>query len=129
MREWITWGPQTERREVECWSWVKQDVPHKSSVGHNDKALLFRAQRIFGGRIEVIRQTITTTTTVYDETPLRCSSCGKSGPLSPLWGFCDKCQKAGSGKRFDLPIHRTEAGYPNCSTCDAGGCLDCTDPA
>lgn len=30
---------------------------------------------------------------------------------------------------FDLPIHRTEAGYPNCSTCDGGGCYDCTDPA
>lgn len=28
-----------------------------------------------------------------------------------------------------LPIHRTEAGYPNCATCDGGGCLDCTDPA
>ena len=28
-----------------------------------------------------------------------------------------------------LPIHRSEAGYPNCSTCDGGGCLDCTDPA
>lgn len=28
-----------------------------------------------------------------------------------------------------LPIHRTEAGYPNCSTCDGGGCYDCTDPA
>lgn len=27
------------------------------------------------------------------------------------------------------PIHRTEAGYPNCSTCDGGGCPDCTDPA
>ena len=33
------------------------------------------------------------------------------------------------GKRFGLPLHRTEAGYPNCSTCDGGGCLDCTDPA
>lgn len=28
-----------------------------------------------------------------------------------------------------LPIHRTEAGRPRCSTCDGGGCLDCTDPA
>ena len=28
-----------------------------------------------------------------------------------------------------LPIHRTEAGYPRCSTCDGGGCPDCTDPA
>ena len=31
--------------------------------------------------------------------------------------------------RRDLPLHRTEAGYPNCSTCDGGGCPDCTDPA
>ena len=29
----------------------------------------------------------------------------------------------------ELPLHRTEAGYPHCSTCDGGGCLDCTDPA
>lgn len=29
----------------------------------------------------------------------------------------------------NLPIHRTEAGYPRCSTCDGGGCPDCTDPA
>lgn len=28
-----------------------------------------------------------------------------------------------------LPLHRTEAGYPRCSSCDGGGCLDCTDPA
>lgn len=28
---------------------------------------------------------------------------------------------------WDLPIHRTEAGYPNCSTCDGGGCFDCTE--
>ena len=35
------------------------------------------------------------------------------------------------GKRFGrpLPLHRTEAGYPRCSTCDGGGCPDCTDPA
>ena len=31
--------------------------------------------------------------------------------------------------RKPLPLHRTEAGYPRCSTCDGGGCLDCTDPA
>ena len=36
---------------------------------------------------------------------------------------------ARGGARFDLPLHRTEAGYPRCSTCDGGGCLDCTDPA
>jgi hypothetical protein len=32
-------------------------------------------------------------------------------------------------RRFNLPLHRTEAGYPSCSTCDGGGCPDCTDPA
>lgn len=31
--------------------------------------------------------------------------------------------------QWDLPVHRTEAGYPNCATCDGGGCFDCTDPA
>lgn len=29
----------------------------------------------------------------------------------------------------ELPVHRTEAGWPNCATCDGGGCHDCTDPA
>jgi len=28
-----------------------------------------------------------------------------------------------------LPLHRTEAGYPRCATCDGGGCPDCTDPS
>ncbi len=28
-----------------------------------------------------------------------------------------------------LPLHRTEASYPRCATCDGGGCHDCTDPA
>lgn len=29
-----------------------------------------------------------------------------------------------------LPLHRTEANYGiTCSTCDGGGCPDCTDPA
>ena len=31
--------------------------------------------------------------------------------------------------RPGLPLHRTEAGWPRCSTCDGGGCPDCTDPA
>lgn len=28
-----------------------------------------------------------------------------------------------------LPIHRTEAGWPNCATCDGVGCHDCTGSA
>lgn len=28
-----------------------------------------------------------------------------------------------------LPLHRTEAGWSQCSTCDGGGCPDCTDPS
>lgn len=31
--------------------------------------------------------------------------------------------------REPLPIHRTEAGWPRCSTCDGNGCPDFTDPA
>lgn len=34
-----------------------------------------------------------------------------------------------AGLLAPLPLHRTEAGYPRCSTCDGGGCRDCTDPA
>lgn len=48
------------------------------------------------------------------------------------WEDCDVIKFADSPpKRVlrPLPIHRTEAGYPRCSTCDGGGCLDCTDPA
>lgn len=65
----MTQGPLTDVREVEVWSWVQQDEPHKSSVSTPRHDLLLRAQRIWGGRIEVIRQTITTVTTVHDETP------------------------------------------------------------
>jgi hypothetical protein len=73
-----------------------------------------------------------------DETPVR---------LGDIWQ-CDDCQrywirsvsrwtkasedltnKLKSEKSGTLPLHRTEAGYPNCSTCDGGGCPDCTDPS
>ena len=43
--------------------------------------------------------------------------------------WCDLCERGGDRALRPLPLHRTEAGYPNCSTCDGGGCLDCTDPA
>jgi hypothetical protein len=39
------------------------------------------------------------------------------------------CDCAQVGHPRPLPLHRTEAGYPRCSTCDGGGCPDCTDPA
>lgn len=49
-------------------------------------------------------------------------------------GVLNKIQEAIIARKEELeprplPIHRTEAGYPNCSTCDGGGCYDCTDPA
>ena len=40
-----------------------------------------------------------------------------------------KALQEATDDQWNLPAHRTEAGYPNCSTCDGGGCLDCTDPA
>lgn len=39
------------------------------------------------------------------------------------------CSRPKNEHMQPLPLHRTEAGYPNCSTCDSGGCPDCTDPA
>lgn len=53
-------APITEVREVETWWW--RNAP-KHSYGTTE-ALARRAQRIFGGDVEVIRQTITTVTTV-----------------------------------------------------------------
>ena len=34
-------------------------------------------------------------------------------------------------EHMPLPLHRTQATYPRsaCSTCDGGGCFDCTDPS
>ena len=42
------------------------------------------------------------------------------------WAFASAAKIGGE---WHLPLHRTEAGYPRCSTCDGGGCPDCTDPA
>ena len=74
-----------------------------------------------------------------DERPLLIHS-----PISP-WMHPDELEAEGlralaaaraarqaleaANDRWNLPSHRTEAGYPNCSTCDGGGCPDCTDPA
>lgn len=39
-------------------------------------------------------------------------------------------EKAKEPQPPSLPIHRTEANHGIiCSTCDGGGCPDCTDPA
>lgn len=66
----------------------------------------------------------------YDAYAAAAGHAFRSTQLVPGW--CVRC----GGARFvhedepsDLPLHRTEAGYPNCSTCDGGGCPDCTDPA
>jgi hypothetical protein len=40
-----------------------------------------------------------------------------------------RAERAEREKIHPLPLHRAEAGYPNCATCDGGGCLDCTDPS
>lgn len=41
----------------------------------------------------------------------------------------DDCPATDEEADSALPLHRTEAGWPRCSTCDGGGCPDCTDPA
>ena len=56
---------------------------------------------------------------------IRCEDCSQI-----LWGADPQKRHAREAAvSAELPIHRTEAGYPQCATCDGGGCLDCTDPA
>lgn len=64
--------------------------------------------------------------------------CCRVWPVSPFSriGRCGLCgqrpviKNRDSDERAELPIHRTWAisGW-TCSTCDGGGCLDCTDSA
>lgn len=54
-------APITEVRTVETWWW--RNTP-RHAYGTTE-ALARRAQRIFGGEVEVIRQTITTVTTTH----------------------------------------------------------------
>ena len=45
-------------------------------------------------------------------------------------GYCSEAKTQWRRWReAQLPSHRVEAGWPRCSTCDGGGCPDCTDPA
>lgn len=80
---------------------------------------------------------------------VNCSTCGRfvgrdgwlefeffemSSALASVSGECARCVAAAVAReQVDeipaLPMHRTEAGYPRCATCDGGGCPDCTDPA
>jgi hypothetical protein len=46
-------------REHESWWWVRPTEGHRSSVCAAE-ALVRRAQRIYGGQVEVIHQTTTT---------------------------------------------------------------------
>lgn len=68
---------------------------------------------------------------VGDVTPdgvlIGCPTCSTSGflALDPLARQSRETVRATLG----LPLHRTEAGYPRCATCDGGGCYDCTDPS
>lgn len=70
--ETVTKGPLRHYRHVETWWWVhprKEGVTSDSTVGVGDReALARRAARIYGGRVEVIRQRITTETTVSEVT-------------------------------------------------------------
>ena len=63
----------------------------------------------------------------------RCLRCGHSllPPVSYEEGGSDRKPITNSltPDQRGLPLHRTEAGFPRCSTCDGGGCPDCTDPA
>lgn len=62
--ERVTKGPLTDYRHPETWWWVR---PDGTSVGVGSREVLARrAQRIYGGRVEVVRQEIRTRTTVSE---------------------------------------------------------------
>lgn len=46
-----------------------------------------------------------------------------------LWHFGKTFHLWSDFRERSLPLHRTEAGWPRCATCDGGGCPDCTDLA
>ena len=54
---------------------------------------------------------------------------GRNPQLDDLDDLCPHCGATKGVCDAELPLHRTEAGWPNCATCDGGGCPDCTDPA
>ena len=66
--ETVTRGPLREYRHVETWWWIKPgDGPPEQAIGVGDREdLARRAQRIYGGKVEVIRQAIRTETTVSE---------------------------------------------------------------
>lgn len=43
----------------------------------------------------------------------------------------DCCRCCSEISELPVPLHRTETTTPwgSCSTCDGGGCHDCTEPA
>lgn len=65
-------------------------------------------------------------------TPYGAVACNTRGVGNRLWVLAMLAGYAHLKEKHSvppLPLHRTEAGYPHCSTCDGGGCPDCTDPA
>ena len=69
-------------------------------------------------------------------TPGWCARCGCSRPAHEHDAWTCRPETCGGihhdpcdSARPTLPLLRTEAVWPSCSTCDGGGCHDCTDPA
>lgn len=64
---WNTDEPVTNVREYDSWWWERPNAG--GDLGYSRPDVLMRCQRIWGGRIKVIRQTITTVTTTSVLTP------------------------------------------------------------
>jgi hypothetical protein len=80
---------------------------------------------------------VPTTVTITDrEGEEECEVCNECGVFLEVEydGKCPTIRALNGGDdgqddQRTLPLHRTEAGWPNCSTCDGGGCYDCTESA
>ena len=60
-------GPFEHHRVIQTWWWERPN--NYGDLGYNRPDVLLRCQRIWGGRIKVIRQVEHTTTTVHLVTP------------------------------------------------------------
>lgn len=67
-------GPFVSNRVVETWWWERPN--NCGDLGSNRADLLLRCQRIWGGRIKVIRMVEHSTTTVHIVSLPACLSCG-----------------------------------------------------
>ena len=107
------------------------DVPGAGCPTHYEQAVERAADRAEARLREVTGESVSPGT--YEDMVEHSRRVAERKFGTPGDDLDDLCPHCGATKGVcgvaELPLHRTEAGWPNCATCDGGGCPDCTDPA